>query len=75
MLNRDKFIDLPDYGDHMTLEDFNDCVKCGGFIDYDGTGYYATKDKMNRAFVASPGAIMSGKKPPKWATHVMWFNR
>ena len=75
MLGKDKFIPNPEYGDLFTIESFNEDVNSGCLIDYDGIGYYATAKKMNRAFPASPGMIRMGEKPPKWATHVMWFNR
>jgi len=37
-----KMRSLPDYGDHMTLGNFLDCVWSGCFIDDDGFGEYAT---------------------------------
>jgi hypothetical protein len=41
-----KFIrGVPEYGDVMPLDEFIDCVKSGGFIDYDGYGHYIIDDK------------------------------
>jgi len=68
-----KFVDLPEYGDHMTIEKFRECVAYGGFIDYDGSGNFATATQMSN-FEVSPSAFPS-MEVPKWATHVVWFNR
>lgn len=47
--------DIDEYDDLMTMEHWIDCVKIGGFIDYDGWGYLATdKQKSNiRIFPSS----------------------
>lgn len=68
-----KFSDIPDYGDHFTIEDFIDSVKSGMFVDFDGSGYYATKDKMTDIY-ANPSEIYRDKIDKRW-THVMWFNK
>ena len=60
-------------GDHMTMEEFVDCCRCGGFIDYDGYGYYATED-MKTDRIIRPSDVMSGIYDRKY-THVLWFNR
>jgi len=65
--------EIPDYGDHMTLEAFIECCETGGFIDYDGTGYYATADRMTRIRV-SPSDVTEGKINQTY-THVVWFNK
>ena len=31
---------VDEIGDVMTLQEFKECVECGGFTDYDGEGYY-----------------------------------
>lgn len=64
---------IPDYGDHMTLEEFIDCCKCGGFSDYDGCGNYATDTEMSSLEI-SPGDIISGVYRKDF-THVVWFNK
>jgi hypothetical protein len=68
-----EFQEIPDYGDVMTLEDFVECCKDGGFIDYDGSGNYATEDKMTDIKVYPNDIItnMYRKDFPK----VVWFNR
>lgn len=37
--------EIPEYADVMSLEDFIECVKSGGFIDYDGEGNYVLDGK------------------------------
>lgn len=63
---------IPSYGDHMTLQDFIDSVECGAFIDYDGTGYYAT-EKHITDIVVYPSDITMGFDR-QWS-HVVWFNK
>lgn len=65
---------LSDYGDHMTIEDFKNCVSCGAFIPDDGSANLAT----NTEELVSGGVpfklIMEGNYD-KIFTHVMWYNR
>ncbi len=68
-----KFEPIPKYGSLMTIEQWLDCVKCGGFIDYDGFGNYAFKEKMSDKEVR-PSDVKKGKID-KTFTHVVWFNR
>lgn len=65
-----KLVPIPDYADLITLKEFKECVACGGFIPYDGSGYYATENSMDKET-----DVWSSKKPPTWATHVAWFNK
>jgi len=64
---------IPSYGDHMTLDEFVEICKSGGFVDYDGTGYYATATHMTRER-AYPSKIRDGVIDRTY-THVMWFNK
>jgi hypothetical protein len=64
---------IPNYGDHMTLEEFVECCESGGFIDYDGRGDYATETEISDVGVR-PSQITSGKIDTRW-THVVWYNR
>jgi len=64
---------IPDYGEHMELSMFVDCVSEGGFIDSDGDGYYATETEMSSK-PARPSDIRCGIIDNTW-THVMWFNK
>ncbi len=64
--------DLPTYGDLMTVEDFMECVSCGLFIDYDGSGHPVKNGRMSKLNIypsQCPGVI------PEDATHIMWFNK
>ena len=82
--------ELPDFGDVMPLESFIDCVKSGGFIDYDGHGYLSDGKRMSNMIVV-PSKFEQGQtsifdilvehnemtwgRIPEWATHVVWFNK
>jgi hypothetical protein len=73
LLLEPKYEDIPEYGDVMDLEDFIECCEDGGFIDYDGSGNYATEDKMTDITIY-PSDITSGnyrKDFPK----IVWFNK
>lgn len=65
--------EIPDYGDLMVIESFISNCECGGFIDYDGHGYYATETKMSDMMVL-PSDIKHGNINKDF-THVVWFNR
>lgn len=60
-------------GDLMTFEEFKENVECGGFIDYDGFGYYATSDKQSDIII-SPSDIKAEIHRDDF-THVKWYNR
>jgi len=64
---------IPNYGDHMTLEEFIENVNDGGFIDYDGSGHYATETEMSDISIY-PSDI-EGNSYRKDFTHIVWFNR
>lgn len=55
-------------GDHMTAEDFEECVQCSCFIPYDGDGNWATVDGESKLNVWENAR-------PEWATHVVWYNK
>ena len=69
-----KFKDIPDYGDLMTMEEFVDCVKMGGFIDYDGYGKYALEDMVSNK-VITPSEVKYQRNLLHGFTHVVWYNR
>lgn len=60
---------LPSFGDLFTLKDFDEMANSGGITDDDGVGYYATERGLSRKHDCF------GDDRPKWATHVMWFNK
>jgi len=63
-----------DFGDLFTVRSFLGSVDSGGFIDYDGFGHLATKNKESNIEIAPSTARKILSQYP-WATHVMWFNR
>ena len=64
--------EIPDYGDVMTIKEWNECVECGLFTNYDGCGYFCKDGKMDRTLeVFSPKAAQTEID----ATHVCWFNK
>jgi len=65
--------EIPEYGDHMTMQEWLECVECGGFIDYDGWGNYATADKMSDKKLV-PSDVKKNNIDESY-THVVWFNR
>ena len=72
---RSEWKDIPDsdHGAYMTMQDFVECCQSGGFIDYDGYGYYATATKMLSKVVVP--SDVSRKCVDMRFTHVVWFNR
>ena len=64
---------LPPYGDHMLVSDFTEFCARGYFIDYDGYGMYATKDKMTKLIV-HPSDIANNEINTDYH-YVVWFNR
>ena len=67
--------DIPDYGDLFTMKEWTECVKTGGFIDYDGSGCYSDGKRMSNKSI-SPSDVRRGHiLDDKEFTHVIWFNR
>jgi len=66
--------ELPTYGDLFTIESWLGNVECGGFIDYDGYGNYATKDKMSNKEIR-PSHVKKFPIRDTEFTHIVWFNR
>ena len=64
---------IADYGDLIPLKEFINSVENGGFVDYDGHGYFSTASQQSNIYV-SPSDIRK-TEIPVWATHVSWFNR
>lgn len=73
MIKEPVYDDLPDYGDIMSLKDFVKNVKDGGFIDYDGYGYYIKGDKMTDIII-KPSDV-GFKSIRKDFDKIIWFNR
>lgn len=69
-----EFSEITEYGKHMSIADFRDCVHVGLFVDSDGFGNLATKDKESD-YEIKPSHI-TGKRPlPSWGKYVVWYNR
>lgn len=64
---------LPDYGDHMTMQEFEDSCKSGCFIDYDGHGNYATAIEVSDKVIV-PSDFQRGEVDRSFS-HVVWFNK
>lgn len=64
---------IPEYGDHMPMSKFLIAVETGAFIDYDGSGNYATKTRMSPREVRP--SDVGTKRFRKGYSHVVWFNR
>jgi len=62
-----------DCGYLIPLQEWIECVQCGGFIDYDGYGELATETQTSNITI-SPSE-MKRYNFPEWATHIMWYNR
>lgn len=62
--------------DLMTIEEFLDNVTNGCLIDYDGMGQFATNTQCHGSWIYPsnfhPNLTIA---VPKWATHVVWYNR
>lgn len=67
-------IPIPSYGDLIPLNDFVHMVVSGGFIDYDGTGYYSDGKVYFRNKPAIPSEFTKGNIDRSFA-YVMWFNK
>lgn len=58
----------------MTREDFTQCVRSGGIMDDDGSGYLAVADAVSDVMI-SPSRVSDSFAWPRWATHVCWYNK
>lgn len=71
----------PEFAYRMTLKEFIDACERGSFVDYDGTGYFATNEGVSR-IEAVPSKIVEAIDKNRtrdllegeW-THVAWFNK
>lgn len=63
------------YGDVMWIEDFIECVKSGGFIPYDGWGYYWDDEKQEETEFNTSFNVDELKKQAKKYKYVVWYNK
>ena len=64
----------PEIGSLFTLDEFEDMVRNGSLIDYDGMGNWATATHVIGDDWIYPSTFKRGQKPPL-ATHIIWYNR
>jgi hypothetical protein len=77
-----KFEDIDKNDCHLSLQEWKNDCGCGGFIDYDGYGYFATETQQSDIQVY-PSDYWDGSRKrvdaawfePDWATHIVWYNR
>jgi len=74
-LERLEWEELDDLGDLMTMEDWIDCVKSGGFIDYDGHGYYSDGKRESNKIIHPSDVRRGHLLENEEFTHVVWYNR
>jgi len=65
--------EIPDYGDVMTLNEFKNACRNGGFIDYDGSGNYIDGDKMTDISIYP--SDVKAKSLRHELNKIIWFNR
>lgn len=66
---------LPKLGDLMSVEEWIGCVNADSITGYDGFGEWATKDGTSGVMVYPSWLGPDEVFVPKWATHVLWFNK
>lgn len=74
LIKEPNFSDLSSHnGDVMSLNEFIECVKSGGFIDYDGSGNYVRGDQMSDISIY-PSDFKNNSIRTDFDT-IIWFNR
>lgn len=74
------FSPIPNYGDLMTLEEFQQRCQDGCFIDYDGHGSPAGSESgfFEGKLCMDPNVTLHPSEyddVPEGTTHVVWFNK
>lgn len=67
------YSDIPTFGSVMSLKEFISCCRCGGFINYDGSGNYVKDGKMSDIDVY-PSDVKNRCIRKDFDT-IIWFNR
>ena len=65
--------EMSTFGDQMSLKEFIGNCEDGGFIDYDGFGYY-TKDGKESDIIINPSDVKYNKVRTDFDS-IIWFNR
>lgn len=71
----DIMMPISDFGELMTLAEFDECVQDGTLIDYDGYGYLCTETEESNIQVYPSNWENIKKNIPAQLTHIIWFNR
>ena len=70
-----KIQNIVEYGDVMWIDDFIDSVRTGGFIPYDGYGYYWDEEKQEETEFHTSFNVEELKKQAKKYKYVVWYNK
>lgn len=62
-------------GNVMTIKEFIECVTCGGFIPYDGYGYYFDENMKSETKEHASFDVDELKRMSKKYKYVVWYNR
>lgn len=73
LIKTPNYKEIPTYGTLMTLNEFVDCCKSGGFIDYDGSGNYVKNGQMSNIAIL-PSDVKSNMIRKDF-DEIIWFNR
>lgn len=69
-----EFLEIPDYGDLFTMDEFLEHCKSGLIMNDDGSGYFALEDKWTRDLRVYPNTFPTTPIRPLY-THIIWFNK
>jgi hypothetical protein len=74
-LHEDKKHPLPEYGDLFTVKKFVEICEEGGFIDWDGSGFFSDGKYVYDNEEALPSQVKDTNFNPRNFSHVAWFNK
>lgn len=73
LIKTPNYEEIPTYGTLMPLNEFVDCCKSGGFIDYDGSGNYVKNGQMSNITILPSDVKLNMVR--KDFDQIIWFNR
>ena len=73
LIKTPNYKEIPTYGTLMPLDQFVDCCKSGGFIDYDGSGNYVKNGQMSNITILPSDVKLNMVR--KDFDQIIWFNR
>lgn len=73
LIKTPNYEEIPTYGTLMSLNEFVDCCKSGGFIDYDGSGNYVKNGQMSNITILPSDVKLNMVR--KDFDQIIWFNR